>query len=129
MPQTVQSTRIKPIFDVLIKTEQEEPLLLLADHVAGYFYSDRMYGQREENSRASMLYAAKESVLKIPEYCLMVQEGPFNEDYLLSKEIFEHVIPRKQREKLRAKLIEHAFAKSDDDFFTEPSKTLLPESS
>ena len=39
MKQTRERLRISPKIKLEIKTEQEEPLLLLADYLAGYYYS------------------------------------------------------------------------------------------
>ena len=101
LPQTVEATRIKPIFRILIKTEQEEPLLHLADYIAGYFYSLKAYGETSSDERASLIKAANQSMSKIPEYCLMLQEEVFKETYLLPKETFDNVLPYKERHRLR----------------------------
>ncbi len=104
LPITIGATGIKPIFKVLLKSEQEEPLLLLADHVAGYFYSQKAYGESEENIQTPILRAAKEGLLKIPDRCMMIVEDEFREEYILPPYTFDHIIPLRQRLALRKRL-------------------------
>ena len=41
LPMTETATRLRVTFKTMIQTEQEEPLLLLADHLAGFHYSKK----------------------------------------------------------------------------------------
>ena len=54
-PQTREGTGIELKIDVCVKTEQEEPLLMLPDHIAGYIYSLNAYGKGSENAWAELI--------------------------------------------------------------------------
>ena len=43
LPGAEKATGIRTTLSPSICTEQDEPLLLLADHVAGFYYSQRVY--------------------------------------------------------------------------------------
>ncbi|MGQ0555427.1 MAG: hypothetical protein ACT4PN_05720 [Nitrospiraceae bacterium] len=100
LPLTVQATRISPHFRVTITTEQEEPLLMLPDHVAGYLYSTKTYGHSEQNLRRDLLNAVKPFFEQIPPELYKINEQAFREAYLLPPTTFDHVLPKKQREAL-----------------------------
>ena len=100
LPQTVQATRIQPYFKVSINTEQEEPLLLLPDHIAGYFYSRSAYGITGENERGNLLAAVEPLIEQFPKYCYKIMEEKFQEEYLLPSTTFDHVLPKEEREAL-----------------------------
>lgn len=104
LPQTVQETRIKPIFDALIKTEEEEPLLLLPDFVAGYHYSLKAYGRDIGNEKSERITAVQTLYEKIPNDCYYMREEQFGDKYLLPETTFDHVLPKKEREALREAL-------------------------
>lgn len=105
LPNTVQATRVKPDFNVSIKTEQEEPLLLLADHIAGYFYSRGAYGLPEENNWGGFLSAIEPLVEKVPACCRKIIEEHFQDEYLLPSTTFDHVLPKKERDAVLEKLV------------------------
>lgn len=105
LPRAEEETGIRTLFKVSIKTEQEEPLLLLADHLAGYYYSRKVYGGGLDNDRREMLHAVEPIVEKWPSYCHRVMEGPFKEEYWLKPDVFDYVIPKKQREALLKHLL------------------------
>jgi len=100
LPQTVQATRIQAFFKVSIQNEQEEPLLLLPDHIAGYFYSRIAYGLAGENVRESLLSAVEPIYKQVPNSCHMIVEEKFREEYLLPSTTFDHVLPKREREAL-----------------------------
>jgi hypothetical protein len=100
LPRVEEKTGIRTLFKVSIKTEQEEPLLLLADYLAGYYYSKKVYGMGLENDRRDILKIVEPVVEKWPSYCYKVMEGPFKDKYMLDPDVFDHVIPKKQREVL-----------------------------
>lgn len=100
LPNTEHETGIRTEFNVFLKTEQEEPLLYLADHLAGVFYSKRAYGTTSGNDRASLIRAAESAISKWPTTCLRLREGVFDDNYLLEDSVFDHVLPRKKREEL-----------------------------
>ena len=105
LPQTVQATRVEPHFKISITTEQEEPLLLLPDHVAGYIYSRKAYGVTGENARGGLLTAVKPLVELIPKSCFKTLEEHFREEYLLPSTTFDSVLPKNEREALLKVLI------------------------
>lgn len=100
LPQTIEATRIKPFFEALIKTEQEEPLLLLPDYIAGYHYSRKAYGIEDLNEKGSLLMAVEPLIKQIPEICYKVTEEQFREEYLLPPTTFDFVLPKNERERL-----------------------------
>lgn len=105
LPETEKATGIRATFSPSICTEQDEPLLLLADHVAGFYYSQRAYGKGLENDRKDILHALEPLIEKWPQECFRIKEYPFEEEYLLPQEVFDHVLPRKQREAYLSYLI------------------------
>lgn len=105
LPQTVQATRVEPHFKISITTEQEEPLLLLPDHVAGYIYSRKAYGVTGENARGGLLTAVEPLVELIPKSCFKTLEEHFREEYLLPSTTFDSVLPKNEREALLKVLI------------------------
>jgi hypothetical protein len=100
LPRVEEETGIRTLFKVSIKTEEEEPLLLLADHLAGYYYSRKVYGVGLDNDRRETLQVVEPIVEKWPSYCYRVIEGPFEEKYCLKPDVFDNVLPKKQREAL-----------------------------
>lgn len=106
LPRVEEETGIRTLFKALIKTEQEEPLLLLADHLAGYYYSQKVYGMGLDNDRREILQIVEPVVEKWPSYCYRVMEGPFKEEYMLKPDVFNNVLPKKQREALLNQLFD-----------------------
>lgn len=100
LPRTEAATNLRPTFKVSLMTEQDEPLLLLPDHLAGFFYSSDAYGQHVGNERNHLLQAVKHILSSWPDYALDVREQAFREDYLAEKDVFGQVIPKRAREKL-----------------------------
>ena len=100
LPHTEGETGIQTEFRIFLKTEQEEPLLYLADHLAGLFYSRRAYGTTLENDRTDLIRAAESVITKWPTTCLRLRENAFDDNYLLEDSVFDHVLPRKKREEL-----------------------------
>jgi len=75
--------KISPIFEVEIKTEQEEPLLLLPDYLAGYHYSRAAYGStQQEDTWTDLLASVIPMIAKLPKDCNWVTEERFSEKYL-----------------------------------------------
>lgn len=105
LPQTEEATGIRTIFSPSISTEQDEPLLLLPDHLAGFYYSKKMYGRDLENSRENILHALEPILNKWPGECFRVFEYHFGEKYLLHPEVFDHALPKKQREAFLSELL------------------------
>jgi len=97
LPKTERETGIRREFQISIKTEQEEPLLYLADHLAGLYYSKRVYGSNVENNRISIINAVDSAISKWPPTCLRVREGPFEDEYLLEDTVFDQVLPKRKR--------------------------------
>ena len=108
LPKTESETGIRTTFNIALKTEEEEPLLYLPDHLAGFHYSRTAYGSEEKNDRGSTLDAVASLILKWPPPCLRLREGPFEDEYLLENTIFDHVLPKKKREQLLLQLKESA---------------------
>jgi hypothetical protein len=104
LPRTEKETGIRTEFKISIKTEEEEPLLLLPDYLAGLYYSKRVYGTTLENERSDLLKAVEPVVSKWPSTCLRMREGDFNEEYLLEPNVFDHVLPKKRRDELLKQL-------------------------
>lgn len=100
LPNTESKTGIRAEFSIFLKTEQEEPLLYLVDHLAGLYYSKHAYGTTSGKDRTSLVHAIDSTVSKWPATCLRVREGPFADDYLLEDTVFDHVLPPKKREEL-----------------------------
>lgn len=111
LPRTILATRIKPVFDALIKTEEEEPLLLLPDYIAGYLYSRKAYGLADGNDKANLLTAVEALYEQIPKGCYHLLEEQFREKYLLPPTTFDHVLPKKERDAL----FEVLLGKKDSD--------------
>lgn len=107
LPKTEHETGIRTEFNVCLKTEQEEPLLYLADHLAGLFYSMRAYGVTSGNGRTSIIRAAEGAISKWPTTCFKVREGPFDDNYLLEDSVFDQVLPKKKRDELLQTLTEN----------------------
>lgn len=105
LPQTEEATGIRTIFSPSISTEQNEPLLLLPDHLAGFYYSKKMYGKGLENNRENILDALEPILDKWPSECFRVFEYHFGEKYLLHHEVFDHALPKKQREAFLSELL------------------------
>ncbi len=97
MKQTREHLRINPNIKAEIKTEQEEPLLLLPDYLAGYHYSRVAYDGQQENDWASLVTAVKPMVDRLPSDCHRVKEEPFTEKYLLDPRTFDGVLPQRER--------------------------------
>ncbi|MDE3051314.1 MAG: hypothetical protein KGJ48_15615, partial [Nitrospirota bacterium] len=105
LPQTEEATGIRTTFNPSISTEQDEPLLLLPDYMAGFYYSKKMYGKGQENSRGEILHALEPILDKWPSECFRVFEYHFGEKYLLHPEVFDFVLPKKQREAFLSELL------------------------
>jgi len=75
--QTRQATGIEPIPEVCVKTEQEEPLLMLPDHIAGYVRSKKVYGKGAENERASLIEDIDQVVSRWPSGLLSIGSQDF----------------------------------------------------
>lgn len=97
MKQTRKQLRISPNIKSEIKTEQEEPLLLLADYLAGYHYSRLAYKSQQENDWIKLLTAVRPMVNKLPTHCHRVTEEQFGEEYLLTPQSFDGILPKKER--------------------------------
>jgi hypothetical protein len=90
MMRKQSSWRIRPQLKVEIKTEEEEPLLLLADHTAGYHYSRLAYGTQPDHSHwKALLTTVTPLINKIPSLCLNVSEETFRESYFLPSDVFD----------------------------------------
>ena len=105
LPKTEKATGIRTTFSPFISTEQDEPLLLLPDHLAGFYYSKKMYGKGLENSRKDLLHVLEPILEKWPSECFRVFEYHFGEEYLLDPEVFDYVLPEKQREAFLSELL------------------------
>lgn len=100
LPNTENETGIRTEFSVFLKTEQEEPLLYLVDHLAGLYYSRHAYGTTSIKDRTNIVHVVDSAVSKWPATCLKIREGPFTDDYLLEDSVFDYVLPKKKREEL-----------------------------
>lgn len=94
---TRKHLRISPNIKAEIKTEEEEPLLLLADYLAGYHYSRVAYAAQQENDWMDLLTAVRPMVSKLPTGCHRVTEEPFRETYLLTTDTVNRIPPKKKR--------------------------------
>jgi len=81
--------RICPRIKAEIKTEQEEPLLLLADYLAGYHYSRVAYKAQQQNDWMDLLTAVRRMVEKIPVGCQRLKEIQFREKYFIGPKTFD----------------------------------------
>jgi hypothetical protein len=97
LTQTQKHLRIRPKIEVDITTEQDEPLLLLPDHLAGYHYSRGAWA-KEEGGWQELLGAVELLVHKWPSSCCRIFEEPFRERYLISSATFDRILPKKARE-------------------------------
>ena len=100
LPQTREAFNILPTFDVDIKAEEDEPLLLLPDFLAGYEYSKVTYGEGTENTWHELLMAIKPIYSQWSGHSLVSDQKPYELDYPISQNTFDRVMPRKDREKL-----------------------------
>jgi hypothetical protein len=100
LPKTETATNLKPIFELFLKTEQEEPLLILPDHLAGFIYSSDAYGQEVTNNSNNLLQAIKPILSTWPRYALDIGEETFKEEYPINLDVFNHVLPKRARESL-----------------------------
>ena len=87
-PQTRQATGIVPVTDVGVKTEQEEPLLMLPDHVAGYIYSKEVYGEGPDNAWSELIRKVSR-VSRWPSGLLSVGAYDFVDDFPIPVADFE----------------------------------------
>lgn len=113
MPNTKALTNIIPEFDVRLKTEQEEPLLVLPDYLAGYFYSADVYRSENNTARKSLAMEIKSSIDQWPSRVLKVMDETFKESYLVEPHIFDRVLPKKERERLIEELKAEGVLPSD----------------
>ena len=86
LPQTEKHLRIRPEFKVTIKTEEEEPLLFLPDHLAGYYYSRKAYDAQEQEGWGSLLAAVEPLIVGLPPNCYHIAESSFRDEYPLSQQ-------------------------------------------
>lgn len=100
LPNTKAITNIIPEFDVHLKTEQEEPLLVLPDYLAGYIYSIDVYRSENNTARKDLAEEIKSIVDQWPPYALKIMDEAFKESYLVEPHIFDRVLPKKERERL-----------------------------
>lgn len=102
LPNTRKQLNLIPSVNVSLRTEEEEPLLLLPDFVAGYVYSGAVYGDGRDNERQELLKMIAGIYSKWPYYALKNSEIDFDLIFLLSEDTFDYVMPRRERERLRA---------------------------
>jgi len=76
-----------------------------SDHLAGFYYSIKMYGKGLENSRKDILHALEPILDKWPSECFRLYEYHFGEEYLLHPGVFDYVLPKKQREAFLSELL------------------------
>lgn len=84
-----EQIRISPRYKIEIKTEQDEPLLLLADYLAGYHYSRVAYQTQKDPFWTSRLEGINSLVSKVPINCHHVTEEDFREEYFLPADVFD----------------------------------------
>lgn len=131
LPKTESETGIRTAFNVVLKTEEEEPLLYLPDHLAGFHYSRTAYEGEGKNDRGSTLDAVVALISKWPPPCLRLREEPFEDEYLLEKSVFDHVLPKKKRDQLLLQLKEsssYAKEQTSDGGFTTLDSPSHPRS-
>lgn len=80
---------VSPVTKPIVLSEQQEPLLMLADHVAGYVYSREAYGMGPENDRANLLREVQQEIAKWPRDLLMEVTHEFKETFPIDVERFE----------------------------------------
>lgn len=89
LKRTHAHLRISPRIKAEIKTEQEEPLLLLADYLAGYHYSRAAYQAQQEKNWMDIMTAVRPMVEKMPAGCQRVMEIRFREKYFIGPNTFD----------------------------------------
>jgi hypothetical protein len=89
MKRTPKHLRISPRLKVEIRTEEEEPLLLLADYLAGYHYSRVAYEAQKDSDWTSLVEAVRPILSKVPINCHHVSEEDFQEEYFLPANVFD----------------------------------------
>lgn len=88
--RTPKHFRISPRVKAEIMTEQEEPLLILPDYLAGYHYSRVAYQTQTEPAWTHLLAAVKPMVDRIPSNRNRVSEEPFREaEYFVPPHVFD----------------------------------------
>jgi hypothetical protein len=113
LPKTEAMTNLRPIFEIVLRTEQAEPLLLLPDHLAGFIYSSDAYGQQDTNEWNQLLQAVKPILSTWPRYALDKGGETFKEEYPLNSDVFDYVLPKRDRESLIRELQEKGAILSD----------------
>jgi hypothetical protein len=88
--RTPKHFRISPKVRAEIMTEQEEPLLILPDYLAGYHYSRVAYQTQTEPAWMNLLAAVKPMLERVPGNCHRVNEEAFREaEYFLPPHVFD----------------------------------------
>ena len=83
--------RIMPNIKPEIMTEQEEPLLILADYLAGYHYSRLAYDKEKEKNWVAVLSATTPMVRRLPLDCQYILDEPFREKYSIPSHAFDQI--------------------------------------
>lgn len=83
--------RIMPNIKPEIMTEQEEPLLILADYLAGYHYSRLAYDKEKEKNWVAVLSATTPMVKRLPLDCQYILDEPFREKYSIPSHAFDQI--------------------------------------
>lgn len=108
LKQLREGANVIPTIKVDLKTEEEIPLLLLPDFLAGYNYSREAYGVGNENNWNELLTTIEPIHSQWPGHSIVSDEMSFDLDYLIPEDTFDHVIPRRDRERLLSSALEAA---------------------
>ena len=108
-----KTERYAPFYDLLALCKDEpgakgidlgcgtgELTRILADHLAGYHCSHRAYDSQNGGKWQELVKAVGPLISKWPPNCCHISEEPFREKYLLAPDVFDYVLPKKERDKL-----------------------------
>jgi len=88
-PQTRDRLGIELRPEVSVKTEQEEPLLMLPDHIAGYIRSKQVYGTGPDNEYAEVILGIDRVVGRWPANLLNIGSQEFTDEFPQNVVAFE----------------------------------------
>lgn len=100
MPRVKDLLNLKLEHSLQLKTEEEEPILLIPDFLAGYTYSAEAYGINQNNSWGDLLRSITPLMKKYSSSRIFKEKLDFNEQYPLPSHTFEDILPKRQRERI-----------------------------
>ncbi len=89
--RTVQATGLDLAFDPTVSTEQQEPILMLPDHIAGYIYSRNAYQEEKNNAIREQLIGELNALTDSwPSHVLRCEDYPFKDKFPIDIKAYEH---------------------------------------